>query len=145
MSQGWALRKIRPHQAFNPNQVTFLRNLFDEGMRSGRKCTAKDASVAMRNARTDEDTLRFPAAEYLTETQIRALFSRWSAQVQNNRDKRSPTNEPTEDEENPAEDIYVDIDDYEDNFPDATHENSAYDIIMSVVEEMGDELRNTCS
>ena len=122
----------------SPNQVTFLRKLFAEGMRSGRKCTAKDASVAMRNAITDEDTLRFPAAEYLTETQIRALFATY-------RDKRSPINEPTEDEENPADDIYVDIDDYEDNFPDATHEQSAYDIIMSVVEEMGDELLNTCS
>ena len=40
-------------------------------MRTGRKCTAKDASVAMQNARIDEDTLRFTAAEYLTETQIR--------------------------------------------------------------------------
>ena len=37
-------------------------------MRSGRKCTIKDGSVAMRNARTDQDTLKFTTAEYLTET-----------------------------------------------------------------------------
>ena len=47
-SQGWALRKFKPHQAFNPNQVTFLRNLFNEGEQTGRKHTAKDASVAIK-------------------------------------------------------------------------------------------------
>jgi hypothetical protein len=84
--------------------------------------------------------------KYLTETQIRALFSRWSAQEQINRDKRSAIIiDEQEDEEVPIEDLYVDIDEYEDNFPDATHTQSTYDIIMSVVEEMGEELLNTCS
>ena len=72
------MRKVETHQAFNPNQVTFLRNLFNEGEQTGRKHTAKDASVAMRNTRTADGGLLFTAAVYLTETQIRALFSRWN-------------------------------------------------------------------
>ena len=101
----------------------------------------------MRNARTDQDTLSFTASEYLTETQIRALFSRQSAQERNNRNKRSAisTNEQSEDEENHIEEKCVDIDDYEDHFPDVTLKQSAYDNVMQVVEEIGDELLNTCS
>ncbi len=53
-------------------------SIFNEGQQTGRKSTPKDASVAMRNARNTDNGLRFTAAEYLTETQIRALFSRWN-------------------------------------------------------------------
>ncbi len=147
MSQGWALRRVKPHQTFNPNQVTFLQNLFNEGEQTGRKHTAKDASVAMRNARNADGGLRFTAAEYLTETQIRALFSRWNGKGNQQRSKRSTDSENSEtdsDNEEFLTDLYVDVDEFEDNFPDADHELSPYDIIMSVVEEIGPELANTC-
>ena len=49
----------------------------------------------MRTVRTDQDTRRFATAEYLTEIQLCALFSRWNAQEQHNCDKRSPTDEPS--------------------------------------------------
>jgi hypothetical protein len=52
--------------------------------------------------------------------------------------------ETEENDENTFQEIYVDMDDFEDNFPDAMHEQSAYDIVMSVVEEMGDELKKSC-
>jgi hypothetical protein len=62
---------------------------------------AVNASVALRNARTNDNTVRFTAAEYLTETQICALFPRWSTQEQKHRIKRSGTDPNTEEEENP--------------------------------------------
>jgi hypothetical protein len=101
----------------------------------------------MRNARNADGGLRFTAAEYLTETQIRALFSRWNGKGNQQRSKRSTDSENSEtdsDNEEFLTDLYVDVDEFEDNLPDADHELSPYDIIMSVVEEIGPELANTC-
>ena len=98
-------------------------------MRSGRKSTAKDGYAKCENWSRDPKTYSF---RNLTETQLGALFSRWSAQEQNNRNKRSAisTNEQSEDEENHIEEKCVDIDDYEDHFPDVTLKQSAYDNVM---------------
>ena len=74
---GWALRQRAASTRFSPDVHEYLKDLFNEGVLSGRKVDPEVAAKRMRNELRDifGDERRFKTSELLTWRQIASIFS----------------------------------------------------------------------
>ena len=80
IEMGWAHKPDRKGTTFDQEQISFLRNLFNEGARSGKKYDPREVAKMMKNAKhPDGITKRFSRSQLLTWNQISGFFSRTAA------------------------------------------------------------------
>ena len=79
LSQGWALSKPRVSTRFIPKVKAYLNAKFELGEKTGLKADPSQVLADMRNARDEENNLRFSREEWLTKNQIKSYFSRLSS------------------------------------------------------------------
>jgi hypothetical protein len=69
--KGWALPKKRQSKRFTESQLNYVRNVYKEGEKSGKKVSAEKAAKRMQ--------VKFPVSEHLSKSQVASLFSRLSS------------------------------------------------------------------
>ena len=74
---GWALPQ-RKSVRFNKKQLQFIINIFLAGERSMCKQSPESVEVKMRSWRKDDGTKLFVRHEYMTRTQIKGLFAKYT-------------------------------------------------------------------
>ena len=91
LPMGWAIKPNRVFRRYTEKQKKFLQNLFDDGERTHKKCTAKKALEQMRN--------EFETIELLPETSIASFFTRRNASKAKDQAQDAPIHEAEADEE----------------------------------------------
>ncbi|MCP3665542.1 MAG: hypothetical protein GY696_24100 [Gammaproteobacteria bacterium] len=82
LEQGWGLKTRKPTN-ITPKAKAWLKNRFLEGQESDIKWTPEMASKAMRSTDPDLGWVLFQPSEFLSIAQIKSLFHRFSAEIQN--------------------------------------------------------------
>ena len=79
-SKGFALPRPKERTRFKDNVVNYMRELFEEGLNKKKKVSAHEAMLRMRKEKNG-NKLQFASSEWLTEQQVKSLFSRFSAKT----------------------------------------------------------------
>ena len=77
---GFALQKSKEKTRFKSNVLDYVKKIFEDGRRKGKKATAQEVMLKMRKEKID-GKLVFDSSEWLSEQQIRSLFCRFAAKV----------------------------------------------------------------
>lgn len=84
--EGWALKKNRKVVRFSPQIKIFLKNIYDEGERTGKRPYYDDLCDRLRKQRTENGTKMFSPAEWLSVSQIKSLFAGFASKQHSRRD-----------------------------------------------------------
>ncbi|CAC5423772.1 unnamed protein product [Mytilus coruscus] len=84
--EGWALKKTRKIVRFSPKIKIFLKNIYDEGERTGKRPYYDDLCDRLRKQRTENGTKMFSPDEWLSVSQIKSLFAGFASKQHSRRD-----------------------------------------------------------
>ncbi|VDI59374.1 Hypothetical predicted protein [Mytilus galloprovincialis] len=84
--EGWALKKNRKVVRFSPQIKIFLKNIYDEGERTGKRPYYDDLCDRLRKQRTENGTKMFSPDEWLSVSQIKSLFAGFASKQHSRRD-----------------------------------------------------------
>lgn len=76
LCEGWGLKQRRTVKKFTTTQISFLKEKFSKGERTGHKCDPEEVSLEMRSAKSSLGKRFFSKDEFLSATQIASYFSR---------------------------------------------------------------------
>ena len=84
-SMGFALKVRKKPTKYSANQTDYLRRLFLNGQKGGKKYQADEIVEMMKHATKDgnPNELRFTVSEWLTEAQIRYHLAKMTIQLKN--------------------------------------------------------------
>ena len=82
---GFALKVRKKPTKYNQNQKEYLRKIFLDGEKAGKKFQPEEISELMKHATKDGQPgqLRFSVSEWLTEAQIRYQLAKMTVQLKN--------------------------------------------------------------
>ncbi|CAC5406355.1 unnamed protein product [Mytilus coruscus] len=84
--EGWALKKTQKIVRFSPKIKIFLKDIYDEGERTGTRPYYDDLCDRLRKQRTENETKMFSPAEWLSVSQIQSLFAGFASKQHSRRD-----------------------------------------------------------
>lgn len=89
---GWALKSDRKFVRFSTDVKQFVRNIFEEGERSGKKANPVTVSSQIRNDRDEHGRHTFCPNDWISAQQVRSLFAQFHIKMmkENTRNTKRP-------------------------------------------------------
>ena len=78
LTMGWALKRERKTQRFSDSVKNYLKTVFEEGEKSGKKSNPVDVAKTLKTARGSDGKKKFQPSEWLQPSQIASYFCRLS-------------------------------------------------------------------
>lgn len=131
MPNGWALKSERKFVRFSPAIKQYVKNIFDEGEKTGKKANPITVSLQIRNEKDENGNHVFVPNDWISARQVRSLFANFMLKNQK---------ESTSKEKRPKLDLSLKDDD-DDDLNEVVRELDAidaYNAVNSVTEQIID-------
>ena len=79
--EGWALMRHPKRIEFKDEQIKYLRSIFDEGQRTGKKERPENVAIQMKKLKNPDGSPIFLNSQWMSKEQISCQFNKFTCQL----------------------------------------------------------------